>query len=487
MVFLNESELVSLFKELRMLPSEAEWVEFKQDNTNPVEIGEYISALSNSAAMCGKTSAYLVWGIDDKTHEVTGTTFKPALKKTGGEELENWLLRLLSPKINFRFYEAEVEGKNVVVLEIARAFRHPVQFQGNEYIRIGSYKRKLKDFPDKERELWRIFDSITFEEDIASSNRSADEVLQLLDYPSYFDLLGIHLPDRKEGILDALCIERMINKNDRGLWDITNLGAILFAKKIENFDSIKRKAVRVIVYKGSGRVDTIREQKGNKGYASGFEGLIQFINTLLPMNEVIEKALRKNVTMYPEISVRELVVNAIIHQDFYITGAGPMIEIFDDRMEITNPGKPLVATDRFLDSPPRSRNEMLASFMRRIGVCEERGSGIDKVIFQTELYQLPAPVFETTDDNTRAILFSHKSFSDMNREDRIRACYQHSCLKYVSRQYMTNTSLRERFGIKEQNSAMASRIIKDTVEKNLIHLSDPEASRKYTKYVPYWG
>lgn len=249
----------------------------------------------------------------------------------------------------------------------------------------------------------------------------------------------------------------------------------------------KRKAVRVIVYKGSGRVDTIREQKGNKGYASGFEGLIQFINTLLPMNEVIEKALRKNVTMYPEISVRELVVNAIIHQDFYITGAGPMIEIFDDRMEITNPGKPLVATDRFLDSPPRSRNEMLASFMRRIGVCEERGSGIDKVIFQTELYQLPAPVFETTDDNTRAILFSHKSFSDMNREDRIRACYQHSCLKYVSRQYMTNTSLRERFGIKEQNSAMASRIIKDTVEKNLIHLSDPEASRKYTKYVPYWG
>jgi len=487
MVMMNETALASLVRELRMLPSETEWVEFKQDNTNPEEIGEYISALSNSAAMNGKTTAFLIWGINDKTHEITGTSFKPAQKKVGDEELENWLLKLLSPKINFRFYEIDEKSKHVVVMEINRAFRHPVQFKGNEYIRVGSYKRKLKDFPDKERELWRVFDSITFEEDIASTNHPADQVLSLLDYPSYFDLLGIPLPDRKEGILDSLCIERIIKKNDKGLWDITNLGAILFAKKLENFDSIQRKAVRVIVYKGSNRVETIREQMGTKGYASGFNGLIEYVNTLLPMNEVIEKALRKNVTMYPEISVRELVVNAIIHQDFYITGAGPMIEIFDDRMEITNPGIPLVATDRFLDSPPRSRNEMLASFMRRIGVCEERGSGIDKVIFETEFYQLPAPVFETTGDNTRAILFSHKSFSDMDKDDRLRACYQHSCLKYVSREYMTNTSLRERFGIEEQNSATASRIIKDTVEKGLIRLFDPEASNKYKKYVPYWS
>lgn len=84
-----------------------------------------------------------------------------------------------------------------------------------------------------------------------------------------------------------------------------------------------------------------------------------------------------------------------------------MIEIFSDRMEITSPGLPLIKTERFLDSPPKSRNETLASFMRRIGICEERGSGIDKVVFQTERFHLPAPAFETTNEHTRAVLFSH--------------------------------------------------------------------------------
>ena len=99
--------------------------------------------------------------------------------------------------------------------------------------------------------------------------------------------------------------------------------------------------------------------------------------------------------MFPELAVRELVANALIHQDFFVTGAGPMVEIFDDRIEITNPGEPLVDTQRFVDTPPRSRNEALASLMRRFRICEERGSGIDKVVLQVELFQLPAPLFET--------------------------------------------------------------------------------------------
>ena len=202
---------------------------------------------------------------------------------------------------------------------------------------------------------------------------------------------------------------------------------------------------------------------------------------------MISSALRRSLPMYPELSVRELVANAIIHQDLTITGSGPMIEIFSDRMEITNPGKSLVSTERFLDCPPRSRNELLAAFMRRIGVCEERGSGIDKVVAQTELYQLPAPMFEVIEDNTRATLFTHKELNDMNKDDRIRACYWHACLKYVSKEMMSNTSLRQRFGIATQNSAIASRIIRDTLDAGLIRLYDPEASKKYMKYVPHWA
>jgi predicted HTH transcriptional regulator len=411
----------------------------------------------------------------------------PQTAKVGNEELENWLLRLLAPKIQFRFYNVEVEERPLVLLEIGRAFRHPVRFQHQEFIRVGSYKKKLKDFQEKERELWRIFDQIPFESLIAIGDISSDDVLRLLDYPAYFDLLGRPLPDGKPAILEALMADALIDRTEAGQWNITNLGAILLAKKLADFRSLKRKAIRVMVYRGASRIETIREQEGTKGYANGFEGLIGFINGLIPTNEVIEQALRKKVPLYPELAIRELVANALIHQDFFITGAGPTVEIFDDRVEITNPGTPLVNTERFLDSPPRSRNETLASFMRRIGVCEERGSGVDKVVFQTEIYQLPAPMFEVLGENTRAVLFAHRSLTKMDKADRIRACYLHACLRYVNRHYMTNTTLRERFGIEPKNSAIASRLIKEALDAGAIRPYDEAAARKLMKYVPSWA
>ena len=156
----NRDYLNSLLRELRALPKETEWVEFKVNNDQPEEVGEYISALANSAALVGKAFAYIVWGIENETHEIVGTTIDPTTKKIGGEEFESWLLHLLTPKIQFRFHSIEIDDKRVIILEIGRAFRHPVQFKGLEYIRVGSYKKKLKDFPEKERELWRIFDQI---------------------------------------------------------------------------------------------------------------------------------------------------------------------------------------------------------------------------------------------------------------------------------------------------------------------------------------
>lgn len=482
-----ESELHGILAELRKLPSETEWVEFKHNNDEPDEIGEYLSALANAAALTGKVSAWLVWGVSNDTHEVIGTTFNPTAAKVGNEELESWLLHLLSPKINFRFYRFQAEGKPVVLLEISAAFRHPVQFKGTEFIRVGSYRKKLKDFPEKERELWRVFDRTPFEKEIAAENIAAEEVLRLLDYPAYFDLLSLPLPEGRDGILSALAADDMIAPGKGGKWNITNLGAVLFAKRLADFRTLARKAVRVVLYKGENRVKTVREQEGSKGYAAGFEGLIGFVTNLLPSNEVIGQALRKQVPMFPELAIRELVANAIIHQDFHLTGTGPMVEIFAGRMEITNPGLPLVQTDRFLDSPPRSRNEALASFMRRIGVCEERGSGVDKVVIQTEVFQLPAPFFEATDEHTRVVLFAHREFKAMDKTDRIRAAYLHACLRYVQRDYMTNTSLRERFGIDGKNSSMASRIIRDTVEAGLIRCHDETVGSRARKYLPRWA
>jgi ATP-dependent DNA helicase RecG len=266
--------LVGLVTELRKLPDETEWVEFKQNNSNPVEIGEYISALSNAAALHGKANAYVVWGIADTTHDVFGTSFRPTQERKGQEELESWILRLLTPRLYFRFYEVTYDEKLVIVLEIPRAAGKPVQFQGVEYIRVGSYRQKLKDHSQIERELWRIFDATPFEEMKAVERITGPEVLSMLDYPSYFELLQQTLPADQNKILSRLEEERMIILNQAGGWDITNLGGILFAKNLDAFRALSRKAMRVIVYEGKGRVKTIREQVGRKGYASGFEGLI---------------------------------------------------------------------------------------------------------------------------------------------------------------------------------------------------------------------
>jgi predicted HTH transcriptional regulator len=480
--------LQSLLKELCALPQEAEWVEFKHNNDDVPQIGEYISALANSAALLGKQSAYLVWGIKNDTHDVIGTAFTPSSARYKQQELESWLLQKISPKIHFRFFEfASANELSVVILEIQAAASNPVQFEGVEFIRVGSYKKKLKEYPEKERALWRVFDRTPFERQMAASDLSAEDVLRLLDYPAYFELTGLPLPENRAGILNALKADQLIQEMPGGQWGIANLGAILFAKQLHSFQHLERKAVRLILYRGNSRIETVREIEGNKGYAVGFEGLVDYLKALLPSNEEIGKAFRKEVPMYPELAIRELVANAIIHQDFFVSGTGPMIELFDTRMEITNPGVPLVATDRFLDSPPQSRNEALASFMRRINICEERGSGVDKVVSQTEFYQLPAPIFEETEQHTRVVLFTYKSFRDMESEDRIRACYQHCCLKYVNRESMNNTSLRERFSIDESNSAIASRVIRQTLEAGLIKLYDPKANRKAYRYVPYWA
>lgn len=419
---------------------------------------------------------------------ITGTTFNPATVKVGNEELENWLLHHLNPRTHFSIHKELIEEKPVVLFQIAAASQAPVKFKNEAFIRIGSYKKKLKDHLEKERLLWDILSKKRYEEEIAISDLNEDNVIKFLNYPYLFELLGQPLPDNKKGILDRLGKESFIKKNANGNYDILNLGAVLFAKDFNQFPRLARKSVRVVVYKGSSRIETEREFINNKGYATCFGEVVDLVNSQLPQNELIGTAFRQNIKMYPEIAIRELIANALIHQDFFITGAGPMIEIFCDRIEITNPGKPLIDTLRFIDEPPRSRNDAIASFMRRINICEERGSGIDKVIFSIEAFQLPAPDFQAIGDNTKSILYSPKVFKEMSRDERIRACYQHCCLLYVSNKEMTNNSLRLRFNIAEENYSMVSRVISETVKAGLIRQKDSESkSRRFARYIPFWS
>ena len=405
----------------------------------------------------------------------------------GNQPLEFWLAQRTKPDIAFSFQEVEHPDGRLVLLEVPAAPAAPVEFDKIAYVRIGSATPRLADYPDRMRTLWAKVQPYAWESGLAKQFISGDEVLTLPDYSSYFDLAEQPLPDNREGIFDRLSAEKIITRDVGGHWNITNLGAALFAKNLDDFDSrLARKGIRLVAYDGKSRTsDVIRRQDGKRGYAAGFQSLIDYINGLLPQNEHIGEVLRTQVTMFPNAAVRELVANALIHQDMTITGAGPLIELFRDRLEITNPGAALISPDRFIDSPPRSRNEVLAALMRRMRLCEEQGTGIDKVVASVELFQLPPPDFQVENSATRAVLFAPCRFADMTSDERIRACYQHAALRYVSGEIMKNSTLRARFGIEARNSAQVSQVIRAALDRSLIRPAD--IGRPKSGYVPLWA
>jgi predicted HTH transcriptional regulator len=225
-----------LIKELINRDAEDSCIEFKANNSDPNEIGEYISALSNSATYNDQQYAYLVWGVDNDTHKLTDTKFNYRIKKgEGNEDLEPWLRRLLSDNANFEFDETYLDEKKVVVLIIYKALGKIVTFKGQEYIRVGSYKKKLKDYPAMESTLWAKINGAKFEKLSAKTDLNIEEALTLIDYPIYFDMCGIQLPVSVENITHYLIEDNLLRKQDNGLFTITNLGALLFAKRIASF------------------------------------------------------------------------------------------------------------------------------------------------------------------------------------------------------------------------------------------------------------
>ena len=144
--------------------------------------------------------------------------------------------------------------------------------------------------------------------------------------------MGINQPSDQAGIAHYLEEDGILIHQDNGMFTITNLGAILLAKKLSDFPRVARKAIRVVQYEGTNRMNMLRENVGNKGYAVGFEGLMTFVEALIPSKETITSALREKNTAYPLLAIREAVANALIHQDFSISGTGPTVELFDNRI-----------------------------------------------------------------------------------------------------------------------------------------------------------
>lgn len=458
----------------RSSPTETQNLEFKEakNQYDTTKLCHYCVALANEGG------GHLLLGIQDKLpRTVVGTQAFPDVMDIT-EKLFAWL--------GFRVDVEEVVHPNGRVL----VFMVPSRLKGTAYHYKGTYLMRSGEelMPMSEEQLRKIFaeGQPHWLEQVCLSQVSAQTVIELLDTQTFFELLKLPYPSNQESVLDKLIHERLIIKNNNS-YDILNIGAILLAKQLSHFSAIKRKAARVIVYKNKDKLNTLSDITGNKGYAVGFVGLVKYVMDKLPQNETIKNVIRETIKLVPEEAIRELLANALIHQDFEITGMSPIVEIYADRVEISNAGIPIVPVERFIDGY-QSRNERLADLMRRFGICEEKSSGIDRVVNTAEMMQLPAPDFLSEFNRTVVVIYGNKPFREMNGSDRVRACYQHCVLQYVFRRQMTNQSLRERFGLSESSANTVSNIIADTMKQGLIK-NDPNApdSKRYAKYIPNWA
>lgn len=458
----------------RRSPSENQRLEFKEakmqfDNRR---LYEYCVALANEGG------GRLLLGISNKPpRPVVGTqAFNDPVA----------MAEKLFHAVGFRVDIEEVAHPDGRVL----AFHVPSRPRGTAYHLDGKYLMRSGEalVPMSEDQLRRIFaeGEPDWLEEHSKKGLDAQQIVDLLDTQTFFELLKLPYPTERAGVIGRLAGERLVDELD-GTYAIRRLGGLLLAKRLEDFPDLARKAPRVVVYTGASKLETRLDRTGARGYAVGFQGLVQFVMNQLPQNEVIEDALRKEVKLVPEVVIRELVANALIHQDLRVTGASVMVEIYGNRVEISNPGEPAVPVERFIDGY-QSRNERLADLMRRFGICEEKSSGIDRVVQAAEVYQLPAPDFRPGFKRTVVTIYGPKSFENMEREDRIRACYQHCCLRYVMGERMSNQSLRERFKLAEDRAETASRIIRDCTDAGLIKLDNPESgSKRYARYLPFWA
>lgn len=490
MINRSEDYYKSLVRTLCKLPTEVEWVEFKCNNADPERIAKYISGLSNVATLEEEPYAYLIWGVEDETHEIIGTEFFYRKAKKGNEELESWLTRMINPKINFRFVEVDMdEGKTVTVLEIPSAEKEPTKYESVAYIRVGSNLKPLVGYKEKEAGLWRMFDQIPYEMKVAAGELSEDEVANLLDYPEYYKILDMPIPANREKVMQDLSDERFVKQNSAGSWDITNLGALLIAKDMRKFEGLVKKTVRIVRYQDTTRVDGISEKEFSNGYAIAFDKMKEYILTVIPQREILENGSeRRQVYGFPEAAIRELLANLLIHQDLAQKGTNPMVEIFSDRIEFSNAGAPLIAIERIVDTVPRSRNEKIARFMHRCGICDERGSGYDKIIMATNKDGLIAPkVVNQENQFTRVTLYSKVPFDLISKDNKVWTCYMSACLAYVNSGSITNPDIRAIFGIGDDNKPKASRIIKDTLKSGLIKPIDPDTAPRYMRYIPFWA
>jgi ATP-dependent DNA helicase RecG len=465
---------VAELEKLLLVRSESEHIEFKEAKRRYSfeELVGYCVALANEGG------GQMVLGVTDAVpRQVVGTE---------AFAVPEWTVSGIFERIHLKIgWEEVIHPKGrVLVFEVpSRSQGHPVHVGGRYFMRAGSSLVPMS--PDQ---LKRIFDEarVEFVRQAAVSGCSEEDVMRLLDVQGYFDLRKRPSPSTRKETMETLTQKGFLRGEENG-YAITNLGALLLAKRLDDFAGLSRKAVRVVVYEGVSKtgVKDGKDAVHPRGYASGFEALIDIIHDE-SASEDMSTPLRRTTHAYPKKAIRELVGNALVHQDLAERGTGVTVEIFSDRIEVTNPGLPILPVDRFIDEN-QSRNETFAEALRQLGICEERGHGMDAVVEEIERAHLPPYQYRLATHHTTVILARYKPLRSLTPEQRAHAVYQHCCLRFVNNQVTNNESVRERFKIEKKNAAMASRLLSDAVTAKKIRPVDAKAANKLMSYVPYWA
>ena len=457
--------------------NELDWKSGLSDKTD--RLAQHLSAFANL-----KGGGILVFGVhnDGTCFDLTKEEIDKIVQTLGNIALNN-----LVYSIPIEHSVMEFEGHSLLFVYIPEQNDKPVHLRGKDI--YASYYRSagqtVKMSRNQVKALIATSLGITFEQQIAKDGLTKEDVLKLLNYRALYRLLDKNIPQSIDAIIERLNHYNLCG-NTGNNWYITNLGAILFANEFRDFPNMAGHEVIVRKYVGTNNRQQEFEQHGVYGYAVGFEGLVNFIMRNTSSEKIDVK--REAIPTYPMVAVREFVANALVHQDFGITGLPVTIEIFSNRLSITNAGAPLNDINRLIDLPPQSRNEQLAQMMFILGICERRGSGIDRAIAAIEEMYLPPVKFTKSEQHTRVFMYPQKSLKEMTKQEKISACYQHACLKYEDGERINNQSVRERFELSKNDSSVASRIISDTMEAGLIKPADIEtASKKYMTYIPFYG
>lgn len=471
-----------LEKSLSATPQELNELDWKASTSLAERMGRHLSAFANYGG-----GGFLVYGIDDDG-TVTGLTKEQ--NDIFASRIGNWARDLTNPEVRTQIFSFEFRGKNLLGIYVEEAFDKPVHKKGgtlnDSYLRAGGQSRIMTR--EEIRHSMMTSRNQRFEEMPASLSQSViSNLSDYFDFSEFLKRTHVENPDTQR-FNEHLFAHKLFARVDQN-YIPTNLAVLSCARKLSELPSYERFAVRVTEYSDTTKMHAKRDQTFQAGISLSLDLIVNHLISILPHSETIHDATKLKTSIIPPIAIRELVINSVMHRDLTKTNSFITIEVFSDRIEITNPGGllPDISVDRLIDHPSVCRNEVLSDFLRKLGLAEERGSGVDNALSAIELWGLPPVIFESERDYFKAIILMPRKYNEMTKDERITAAYQHACLNKIIGKKTTNSTLRTRFKFSTDETTKVGRLINDAVDAKKIKLANPDASRRDYHYLPYWA